>query len=131
MRPLEEQEAFQKARDAWNKQAVPQDKKLELYEEAHTLRRQAKAIHVEILKKLIDLLTTFYTDRQVPYDCRLVIQIRVRGSYRLESQGAELLETAPQEIGQPKLQEYQEEMQAFTRFLKEIYFSEDTSASSS
>ena len=80
---------------------------------------------------VIDILSTFYEDRQVTYDRRLVIQSQSSGSYRLESQGAELLETAPREIGQPKLQEYQEEMQAFTRFLEEIYFSEDASTSSS
>lgn len=128
---LEQQvkEAFHNAQQVSEQQMVPQDQVHELYKEAHVLRRRAKAIHVETMKKLMDLLSAFYKDRQVPYDQRLVIQTGSRGNYRMESQGAELQETAPQEIRQQKLQQYQEEMQVFTDFLKETYFSEDISTS--
>ena len=69
------------------------------------------------------LLEAFYQERIVPYDRRLVLSFLAHGRSRIQSQGAEFQETAPPEIKQQKLTEYQEEMHAFTAFLKERFLS--------
>ena len=68
-------------------------------------------------------LAAFYDQRSIPYDVRLIIQAQGMGRSRIESQGADLQDTAPLDNRQQKLQEYQEEMQSFTAFLKEVWFS--------
>ncbi len=45
-----------------------------------------------------------------------------KGKSRLESQGADMQEVLPLEERRQKLQDYQQEMQDFTAFLKQAYF---------
>lgn len=68
-------------------------------------------------KKIFDLLAAFYEKRVVSYD-RIIIL-----SYdgRIQSQGGDFAELLPPEQRLQKLHEYQEEMQAFTDFLKSLY----------
>jgi hypothetical protein len=98
---------------------------MRLFEQAHQAKQDVKRIHLAVRYKLLVYLAAFYAHRQVPYDVRLVIQARdTTGRSRLESQGADFQEIASPDVKAQKLQEYQEEMRAFTAFLEERYFSE-------
>lgn len=91
--------------------------------EIERLRAQAKLLQFEERKKIISYLTEFYKERLVAFDRRIIIvSIEWMGRTRIKSQGADFQEfRSPQECLQ-KLQEYQEEMQTFTQFLKASYF---------
>jgi hypothetical protein len=52
------------------------------------------------------------------------------GKSRLESQGADCQDVLPLDIRAEKLALYQSEMQAFTQFLKQIYFRRKTEQAS-
>jgi hypothetical protein len=117
---------FSKAAQAQREQTHSVEEIIHLFDQAHQARQAVKQIHLAVRQRLIDYLAAFYKNRHVPYDVQLVIQSRdTTGRSRLESQGADFQEIAPPEIKQRKLLEYQEEMRAFTAFLKEKYFSED------
>jgi hypothetical protein len=95
----------------------------EQYEEAHRLKRQAEAAQAHYQRKVLEALTAFYEHRHVPHDRRLIVYGRtIAGTSILESQGAMCLTGQPQEVGERKLAEYQDEMRAFTAFLKGTYF---------
>jgi hypothetical protein len=68
-------------------------------------------------------LAQFYERRVVPYDRRLIIEGLGLGGSRIASQGADFQEVTPTDVRRQKLEEYQEEMRAFTIFLKDIWFS--------
>jgi hypothetical protein len=93
-----------------------------LFAEAHRLNREASRPQLEERKKVQALLAEFYQDRQVSYERRIHIQSHNNFS-RIESQGAALQDIAEPEEKRLKLLEYQEEMKAFTEFLKNKYFS--------
>lgn len=66
-------------------------------------------------------LTEFYADRAVPPD-RLLVMSPFATAFRLQCHGAFLQEIVEPDERYVKLKEYQEEMRAFTEFLKERYF---------
>jgi hypothetical protein len=126
-------EAFDKADEVHRKiMHSPQDVHVnvdevdELYKEAHRLRKEADKPHLEERRKVMVVLEEFYKERQVPYDRRLHIQA-IGARSRIESQGAGLPQILEPEVRQQKLREYQEEMGAFTKFLKEKFFSSQNS----
>jgi hypothetical protein len=93
------------------------------YEEGHRQKRQAEAEQAHHQRKVLEALTAFYEHRHVPYDCRLIVYGRtIAGTSILESQGAMCLIGQLPEIQRGKLAEYQDEMRAFTTFLKVKYF---------
>ena len=98
-----------------------------LYEEAHRLRLEVSRQHLTEARKVIRHLEAFYRDRPVPFDRRLTLQSFGSGRTRIESQGAMLQEVLPYDSRQQKLVEYQEEMRAFTAFMKARYFSGEKS----
>jgi hypothetical protein len=94
-----------------------------LFDGINAQQREIKAYHIQVRQKLMNYLAAFYQDRHVPYDCRLIVRpIGYDGKSRLESQGADCQEVMPLDIRVEKLAAYQAEMQAFTAFLKDIYF---------
>lgn len=117
-------DAFETARTtSQNAGRGPSEEDKQLFNKAHELRLEVKRRNLEEAAKAMGLLDTFYKDRDVPYDRRLIISIASAEYNRIESQGAEFQETASPETKQQKLVEYQHEMQAFTAFLKDTYFS--------
>ncbi len=95
-------------------------------EEMHQAEVEVMRIQLAIRHKLMSYLAAFYEHRSTPYDVRLVMQAHgATGRCRLESQGADFQDIAPLEVRQKKLTEYQEEMRAFTAFLREQYFAEE------
>lgn len=87
---------------------------------AHRLQvqREIRKAQGRVCRNLLHHLDQFYAERAARADVRLVIQV---GAYlRLLSQGAIcFLEDEPS-IQQRKLQEYRDEMSAFTEFLKSL-----------
>jgi len=94
----------------------------QLFEPVHQLRYQADSKHAEDQQKVIALLNTFYADRHISQDKRLIVYSRTPGTSALESQGARCQYIDSPEVRALKLREYQEEMLAFTAFLKAIFF---------
>jgi hypothetical protein len=90
-----------------------------------TLQLRERAIHKGERDKLLPYLSRFYENRLVPFDRRLILNVRLNsGKSRLENQGAgDFYFFSPPDIQQKKLTEYREEINAFTHFLKTCYFS--------
>ncbi len=113
---------------------VELDRRLEGLEdkEDEESEQEAESIREEILRrnlaermKIIPLLEEFYSERKVPYEVRLGIDSRARGWSRIQSQGAEFQEIESDEAARKqRLRLFQEEMRAFTDFLKHKYFNE-------
>lgn len=103
---------------------IPPDEVEQLNERATTLQRDIVQRNLKERGKVMDLLHTFYQDRRVPYERQLSLQSYGLGRTRLESHGAVLQQIAAPEQKLQKLQEYQEEMTAFARFLRDKYFGE-------
>jgi hypothetical protein len=73
-------------------------------------------------KKLLKHLEEFYTGRDVLFQQRLIVKGLARGWSRLESQGGDLQKIASADEKKVNLLKYQEEMNAFTEFLKKKFF---------
>lgn len=112
--------AFDEA-DKADREGKPEEELDRVWAKAHSLRQEARRPTLEEAKRLTGYLSNFYKDRQVPYDTRLTIN-SIGNSCRLESIGAFLQDITDPETKQQKLQEYREEMMAFTNFLKNEYF---------
>ncbi len=89
----------------------------------HTLQCDLKADEKYLSErhKLMIYLDLFYENQHSPYDRRLTIQHRETWA-RLESQGTYFQRVSSEGLRMQKLSEYQEEMRAFTAFLKELFF---------
>lgn len=74
--------------------------------------------------RMVHLLDEFYGGRRGSAETRLGITF-FPDSARLESQGADLQDLYSPEIQEKKLRAYQEEMGAFSEFLKTKFFSEN------
>lgn len=93
------------------------------YRKIHPLRRQLRLLQCDTRARLVQLLTQFYEGRQVPFDQRLILQVGGDGHTRLSHQGGEdFYLNSPYELQRQKLETYREEMQAFTHFLKGVYY---------
>lgn len=117
----EANDALAKAYDRASGQDMSIETVENLYNETERLAGELQTLQLHEIRKVIPYLEAFYNNRHVPEDRHLIIE---SAGYRniLESQGAKSLETAPIGARQQKQKEYQEEMWAFTAFLKEKYF---------
>jgi hypothetical protein len=91
-------------------------------EEAKKFTDELESKNLEERKKIFDYLSDFYKDRQVPFHQRLTIQGLAKGWSRLESQGVGLQKIEPEEVKKQHLKEFQEEINAFTEYLKNRFF---------
>jgi hypothetical protein len=71
------------------------------------------------IKKIVPYLDEFYQERHVPFERRIIIDIRGR----LTIQGGILQAAEDHETQARNLREYQREMEAFKEFLKQKIFS--------
>lgn len=109
--------------------ALEKEKLLDSMSNAAEIEAAKKEIRHANLKerwKLIQLLDEFYTDRQSPFDKRLTINKGPFGRSRLESLGAALQIITDLPLKSQRLLQYQQEMKAFSEFLKEKYFNSTT-----
>ena len=81
-----------------------------------------------LFEKTTRFLAQFYAGRNVPLDVRLEIDQSPSGIFRVHN-GGEYFQPVPDDMPEEekqalreRLQRYQEEMRAFTRFLREQYF---------
>jgi hypothetical protein len=77
--------------------------------------------HLPTRTRLYDYLARFYQEHNTPYERRLVLS-GGDGITSLGSQGDVLMEILPLEERRELLLAYQDEMRAFTDFLKQLYF---------
>lgn len=118
-----ERAAFEEARRQSELNTLSEEDIRRLFAQARELQRQNARKHIELQSKALAYLTAFYEKRHVPYDQQLIIQ----GSYfraRIESQGATIQQILSPEERAEKLLVYQQEMQTFTQFLKNIWFAQ-------
>lgn len=97
---------------------------LPLYNQLGILTSQYDDIARVEMKPLLDLIDQFYENRDVEAHQKLVIEFSGIGLTRLESQGWDEQEKRVGSEREKYLKLYQQEMQAFTEFLTEIYFSQ-------
>jgi len=103
----------------------PSDEVEHLFEESRKLRKEVRRKHIQSFVPLLNYLTSFYAERSVSYDRRLILHDGKGILSSLESQGAQFQVGALPELRQQKLLEYQQEMQEFGNFLKRHFFSEE------
>jgi hypothetical protein len=95
----------------------------EIYQRLRMVQDRMRLMRSELRTQLTGYLTEFYQSRHVAFDRRLILS--GMGRTRLQSQGAfDFHANAPESVQLQKLAEYREEMQAFTDFLKKIYYSQ-------
>mgnify|MGYP001572842599 CR=1 FL=1 len=76
-------------------------------------------------KKMLDLLSEFYQNRDTPLDARIVFDPSgALGGFRIQSMGANTMELLSPEERSRTHQLYKKEMEDFTDFLKERFFKE-------
>lgn len=97
-------------------------KKSTTKEEEAELRKEITQENLKERQKLITLLDEFYKGREAPFSKRLIISSLALGWSRLENQGADIQEIELKGKRESNLKEYQEEMRAFTEFLKNKFF---------
>ena len=90
--------------------------KMELYRE---LQKKTVVPTQKNIQKLIPLLEEFYQARQLPYLNRLIISSEDSPIPRLRNQGLYLQDIVANEARAANLLAFQEEMLAFTNFLKQ------------
>lgn len=101
------------------------EERSKLHEETQEASRASKRLNMVERMKLMSYMDRFYAEHSVSCDGRLVLHTYGwTGVTRLTSQGADCQDCREAEERAAKLQEYQQEMQAFTTFLKQVYFSE-------
>ncbi len=93
-----------------------------LYAKARTARNIADEQHAQETAKMLAYLEAFYASRPLSYDRHLIVYGSTLNTDVLESQGASIQTARSEEQRQQYLQAYQEEMQAFTQFLKACFF---------
>lgn len=109
--------------DMARQQGIPPEERQALMQEAEQAKLAVKHLHLTERQKMMQYLDQFYARRLVSYDRRLIINpAEWTGVSRLESQGSDLQCIADPDEKARKLAEYQDEMRAFTEFLKERYF---------
>ena len=90
-----------------------------VYAEMHVIREEIDRIAAVEYKKLIPYLEEFYHGRSAAYTHRIMIDYRGR----LSCQGALLQPAEEVKTRALRLKEYQQEMRAFSEFLKQKFFS--------
>jgi hypothetical protein len=114
---------FTHARKELEKKHLPEDEINALFAQAHQEQNRVRSIHLAQREKLMCCLTAFYQEHQAPYDHLLVVHPRdTTGRARMESHGASMVNEYDRKERQEKLVSYQQEMAAFTSFLKKKYF---------
>ena len=100
------------------------EKKLhDTYKKIHPRRLRLRFLQSSTCERLVQLLTQFYEDRQVPFDRRLILHAWGDGQIRLSHQGGEDFYLAsPDDLQRQKLEECRREMNAFTAFLKITFY---------
>ncbi len=105
------------------KNTASDEEKRGIWHEHHERLNQAKEKGLELMKKMMNYLESFYKDRAVPFDTRLILESFADGA-RLQNQGTLLQKFADEETKIKKLAEYQAEMRIFVEFLKQKFFEE-------
>lgn len=92
-------------------------------------KKEARAIEKKNLReqmRLMELLDEFYKGRAVSSDIRLILRPRGGcGQAWLTNRGAQFQEIRSRKEREDKLNQYQQEMSAFTDFLKKKHFGQD------
>ena len=113
------------AKEQHDTKQIDLEERNRLLERVHEAELVARCIDLPVRHRLLRLLSLFYEQHDVSYERRLSLQAFGLIRVRLESQEAQFQPMFSPEIRAEKLREYQEEMRAFTDFLKQQYFSEE------
>jgi hypothetical protein len=111
--------ANQAVNTAASKKKRPLPKKL--YKTRNKAKKKLDTPVLQLATRLMAYLTEFYAERVVPHDQVLVL-FEFASEFRLQCHGAFLQKIVEPDERYVKLKEYQEEMRAFTAYLKARYF---------
>jgi hypothetical protein len=92
--------------------------------ELFRLSQEADITCFQESKRVMDYLEIFYRDRHVPYNRQLVLKVDSFGNSTLTVHSEPFQPLHPLAVQAQNLARYQEEMQMFTAFLKQVYFGE-------
>lgn len=96
---------------------------LRVFHKRNVLTQKLRSTHQAMIARLLPHLTRFYADRSSSFDAHLTFSpIEPFGMMSLHPVGGFFQEMRPEEERRYKLLEYQEEMRAFTLFLKKQLF---------
>lgn len=96
---------------------------MQAFHARNAFAQQLRSEHRAMIARLLPYLTNFYAHRCSPFDAHLTFsEFEPFGMMGLHSVGGFFQEMRPEEERQLKLLEYQQEMRAFTEFLKAQFF---------
>ncbi len=91
-------------------------------EEKEAILEEIMRKNLEERRRLIAILDDFYGERKVPIHQMLSTSGYGHKLSRLESIGSDIQAIEDEETRQTRLEEYQEEMRAFSEYLKKLFF---------
>ena len=92
---------------------------IEKLHQRNAIAQGIRGAHGVVIGRLMGYLQRFYASHHPPYECMLTFHpIDSFGMLRMFPVGGSLSETLPEDQKQTRLLAYQEEMRAFTAFLK-------------
>lgn len=107
-----------------SRKEITREEQASAYQKVNEADAAAREPMILLAERLIAYLTAFYAGRQTPYDCVLTVHVVGMG-YRLECYGTSMqFGSYALPRNAERLQPYQEEMRAFTEFLKARYFAD-------
>lgn len=95
-----------------------------LFQVSNEISDKIRLAQQEHLKNLYFLIEKFYQKQDSVYDTMLFIQDNLNNA-RIQSVGGEWQRIRPNKEKEIKLNEYQKEMEKFSRFLREYFFQEN------
>ncbi|MBL7154981.1 MAG: hypothetical protein ISS88_00545 [Candidatus Portnoybacteria bacterium] len=104
-------------------EVYPKEPEEENWQENDELRAQVEKESKEYRLKTVSLLNEFYKERRMSYDTMLGLE-GIGYGFRVQSNGLEILEVLPEKEQIEKQRQYKQEMQDFTKFLKDKFLSE-------
>jgi hypothetical protein len=107
--------------DMKEKTKAPREELEQLFAKTHKLEAKEDRYVLPEIKKVFDLLTEFYKERNPGFGQILVLRF-YRSDARLMCQGTELQGIVSPEEKVANLKRYQDEIGLFTEFLKKKYF---------
>lgn len=96
------------------------------WEESEEKRRERTIKNLKQQQRMTGLLEEFYQRRETPFDARLTFRgVGNFGGFCVQSFGAQMMTLLTHEEQKQKLELYRKEMDDFTKFLRDTYFSKE------
>ena len=99
----------------------PKTEVIKMLDKFHRLEKEVNMPLLLVAERLLKILNEFYENRPIDAEIMLVLRKIGNSSIRLESQGAIVQEVKSQQVREDNLLKFQNEMEKFSAFVKNIY----------